>query len=435
MDLQKQAMTIKSIEMLNIGLCSMAVIIILIVLLSYIIHRKQDLILKDNNFRNVVIFALVGVIAESLSWNENVLSQMPGVYLLILDIDYIAMSFAIMYFHLIILDHMVASRVRIKWYSGISFFILMLVCILWLISNWTGLFFTLDNGLFIRSNLYNLSQIPEILIFVFDIFVIILNIKKMPKMEFAVWIGYMVFTLFSVMLTLVSEIVFMDVACSVIILLMYLMLSMQSSIIRARQQTKIEQQKNYIALSQMEPHFLYNTISAIMGIEGTNSETRNALVTFGKYLRQNLDSIKTEDCIPFTKELEHVKLYSSLETLRFDDVKVIFEVEDEDFLLPPLVVQILVENAIRHGVSVKECGGSVRVTQSQTETDYMICVEDDGIGFEPDKLPADNKTHVGLENIELRLKEMCGGKLILESKLGVGTKATIIIPKIRGKYN
>lgn len=97
-------------------------------------------------------------------------------------------------------------------------------------------------------------------------------------------------------------------------------------------------------------------------------------------------------------------------------------------MLPALSVQPLVENAIKHGLMKLSQGGTVNVSSYETDTQYCVCVEDDGAGFAPDTL-LDESKHIGLKNIRGRLAAMCNGTLTLESTPGVGTKVTISIPK------
>ena len=105
-----------------------------------------------------------------------------------------------------------------------------------------------------------------------------------------------------------------------------------------------------------------------------------------------------------------------------------FEMNSDDFHIPALTVQPIVENAIKHGLMKLERGGSIKVVSYETESDYCISVEDDGVGFDTGKL-LDEKEHIGIRNIRDRLKVMVGGKLEIESTVGVGTKVLITIPK------
>jgi sensor histidine kinase YesM len=126
--------------------------------------------------------------------------------------------------------------------------------------------------------------------------------------------------------------------------------------------------------------------------------------------------------------MEHVRHYLYIESVRFPDMSFAFEMNTDDFCLPALTIQPLVENAIKHGLMQLPKGGSIRIVSYETQTDYCILVEDDGVGFDT-SAPLDEKEHIGIRNIRDRLKIMVGGALNIESTPGVGTKVTVIIPK------
>ena len=92
-------------------------------------------------------------------------------------------------------------------------------------------------------------------------------------------------------------------------------------------------------------------------------------------------------------------------------------------------ISYLVENAVKHGVTKKRGGGVVTLA-TRAETDgYVITVTDTGVGFDPEHYMDDGKTHIGIQNVRLRLKDMAGGRLKITSVPGVGTTAVIRIPK------
>ena len=182
-------------------------------------------------------------------------------------------------------------------------------------------------------------------------------------------------------------------------------------------------------MSQIRPHFIYNTLGSIEQLCELNPPKAGALVhNFAKYLRGNFGELDNPKPILMSQEMEHVHYYISIEHVRFPDMTFSFEMKSEDFSLPALTVQPLVENAIKHGLMKLQKGGSIRVISYETDTDYCICVEDDGVGFDTSEL-LDEKKHIGIRNIRDRLKVMVGGTLEIESAQGVGTKVLITIPK------
>lgn len=188
-----------------------------------------------------------------------------------------------------------------------------------------------------------------------------------------------------------------------------------------------------IMLSQIQPHFLYNSLTSIGYLcEKEPKTARKLLNQFSDYLRVNMDSLKINKPVPFTKELEHVKTYLELEKVRFDDdLNIEYDIDTSEFMIPALTIQPIVENAVKHGIGKKEDGGTVKLSVKQTDSDYIIRIEDNGIGFDNTRKKEDGKTHIGLENVHKRLKAMSGGRLLVESKKGIGTTVAIIIPKER----
>ena len=120
--------------------------------------------------------------------------------------------------------------------------------------------------------------------------------------------------------------------------------------------------------------------------------------------------------------------YISIENVRFPDMTFTFEMNSEDFHIPALTVQPIVENAIKHGLMKLQRGGTIHVVSYETDMNYCISVVDDGVGFDVSLITEDRK-HVGLRNIRERLKVMVNGKLEIESTVGVGTKVLVTIPK------
>ena len=187
-----------------------------------------------------------------------------------------------------------------------------------------------------------------------------------------------------------------------------------------------------LMVSQIQPHFMYNTLSSIALLCKKDPDTAfNATVTFSDYLRVNMDSLKEKSPVPFERELEHVKKYLYIEGLRFRDrLNVEYDIQATGFSLPILSIQPIVENAVKHGVTMKREGGTVAVSTRELEDCYEIIVKDDGVGFDPSTPRKDDgRSHVGMENTKKRLHDMCGATVTVESTVGEGTCVTVRLPK------
>ena len=182
-------------------------------------------------------------------------------------------------------------------------------------------------------------------------------------------------------------------------------------------------------ISQIRPHFIYNTLGSIEQLCELDPKKAGELVhDFAKYLRGNFGELDNPKPILMSQEMDHVRHYVSIENVRFPDMTFTFEMNSNDFHIPALTVQPIVENAIKHGLMKLQKGGSIRVLSYETETQYCVLVEDDGVGFDTNLL-LDDRKHVGLRNIRERLKAMVGGTIEIESTVGIGTKVLIKIPK------
>ena len=185
-------------------------------------------------------------------------------------------------------------------------------------------------------------------------------------------------------------------------------------------------------MSQIRPHFIYNTLGSIEQLCELDPPKAGELVhDFAKYLRGNFGELDNPKPILMSKEMEHVHHYINIENVRFPDMTFTFEMNSNDFYIPALTVQPIVENAIKHGLMRLSKGGIIKVVSYETEEHYHVLVEDNGVGFDTSVL-IDERDHVGIRNIRARLGAMVNGTLKIESEIDKGTKVLITIPKKGG---
>lgn len=204
--------------------------------------------------------------------------------------------------------------------------------------------------------------------------------------------------------------------------------------VRARKMEKeLMESKIAIMISQIQPHFLYNSISSIQELCLSEPEKAyEGLAQFAHFLRGNMDSLSSTKPIPFEQELRHVKNYLALEKIRFEErLDVVYDLEEEGFFIPSLTLQPIVENAVRYGISKKKEGGTVVISTYSTEDAMVVTVTDNGVGFDVEavKNVQDGRSHIGMENVRKRLKSQCGGRIEVESVVGEGTVVQLILPK------
>ena len=134
--------------------------------------------------------------------------------------------------------------------------------------------------------------------------------------------------------------------------------------------------------------------------------------------------------IPFEKEFKHSEAYLAIEKKRFGDkINVNYDIGYIDFQIPPLSMQVLVENAVKHGIRKKAGGGTITIRTKLKDGNIYVIVKDDGVGFDAERIDDDVDIHVGIANVQNRLESMCGGRLEVDSKIGEGTTAVIILPR------
>ena len=298
--------------------------------------------------------------------------------------------------------------------------------------------YTVENGRYILGKAFWLTGSFEIAVLIADLILVISCAKHLKKRDLTVHLICILFPIATAMAQLAyGKIHFLDAAIVIVAIVMLLHRQAQITDVLVDEQKRIDEQKLELMalkeqnmIGQIQPHFIFNALSAIHGIDGVPEKAQDAIGDFSNYLRENLDTLSGPNLVSFNKELEHIKKYVSLEKLRFEDrVNVVFDIKCSDFFLPAMTVQMLVENAIKHGITQKEEGGTVTVTSEKKSDSFVVTVADDGVGFDTEKEITGN--HIGINSIRKRLNYFVDGMLEITSEIGVGTTAKIIIPEKR----
>ncbi|MGK5507178.1 LytS/YhcK type 5TM receptor domain-containing protein [Brevibacillus formosus] len=193
--------------------------------------------------------------------------------------------------------------------------------------------------------------------------------------------------------------------------------------------------------AQINPHFLFNALNTIVSfIRFRPEQARELLIHLGEYFRRNLHD--SGGYVSLARELEHIEAYLAIERARFGDkLHVEYDIEDgvERFTVPGLILQPLVENAVKHGLLPKREGGTVVIRARRKEKQIVeLTVADNGVGmdvdpFEPaldEKSAGRQLSGIGLANVKSRLQSIYGEPygIVIESKSGSGTTCTIQLP-------
>ncbi|WP_239615550.1 hybrid sensor histidine kinase/response regulator [Cohnella mopanensis] len=193
-----------------------------------------------------------------------------------------------------------------------------------------------------------------------------------------------------------------------------------------------------ILQAQIKPHFMINTFNSVSALSKIDTAKMDKLVQeLTNYFRLGIDFQNTDQSMPLDRELNLIRSYLYIQKERFEErLQAVLEVDaDVNIHIPPLTIQPLVENAVTHGVLKRNAGGEVRIRITDLGRSVEICVSDNGVGIEEERVKnildrqSTGRSGIGLLNTDRRLKQFSGSGLRVESKLGSGTSVSFIVAK------
>ena len=201
------------------------------------------------------------------------------------------------------------------------------------------------------------------------------------------------------------------------------------------QQLRLNEARLAALTSQINPHFLFNTLNSVSSLIRTNpDQARSVVYRLSSILRRLLR--KTDNLTPLREELAFIDNYMNIEMVRFGEkLRFVKEIDPEtlDRMVPSMMLQPIIENSIRHGLSSKVEGGIVRVRSSVADGKLQLVVEDDGVGIPEARLATLFEQGIGVSNVNERLKVLFGQdyRMWIDSKPGEGTRTGIEIPDVQ----
>lgn len=194
-----------------------------------------------------------------------------------------------------------------------------------------------------------------------------------------------------------------------------------------RQQQELASQRANIMVLQMRPHFIYNTLMSIYSLCNQDPQkARQVTKDFTDYLRRNFNAVASDDTIPFSAELEHTRAYLAVEKAQHEEMLLVeYDTQFTRFRLPPLTLQPIVENAVKHGMDPYAGPLHLTIRSCRADSSSVIVVEDNGHGFDTSN---NLESHTALANIRQRLELMCGGNMEITSREAGGTIVRLTIP-------
>src|SRR5687767_14891148 len=223
-------------------------------------------------------------------------------------------------------------------------------------------------------------------------------------------------------------------AASLGLLVVYMQRERNSAVLQANLKAELASARLQTLRLQLNPHFLFNALNSIASLVPSDAAKADiAIAALSSFLRASLAVTRGEETT-LENELRLVDAYLEIELLRFEWLTVDLDVPDalRSALVPTFVLQLLVENAIRHGLAPCRTPGRVVIAARLDSDRLELCVSDDGVGFvaRSGDSSLDSSLGIGLQNVRARLAQLHGsdGTLALEPSTTHGTVATIRIP-------
>ena len=309
----------------------------------------------------------------------------------------------------------------------------------------TGALYYLDEwNYYNRGELFGVWYYTTIASFVFIIAVIALNWKKLDSFLKKIVLTAAVIPLIAFIFNFVhSEVSWNNLSASLLAMIIYMLYEKNKTSVTVQAVTELaetkqqlaerdlalEQSKNETLMAQIQPHFINNSLMAIRSQCVNYPEVYESITNFSLYLRSNFEALGNTQKIGFDREMESIEAYLALEQQNFGDrLKVEYDIDFDNFSIPPLIIQPLVENAVRHGIATREKGGTVRIKTRYKDGVITVEVTDEGNGNSNITMQQNARRGIGIENVRARLKYMNNGELeMIPNETGTTARLTFTV--------
>lgn len=413
----------------NAAVCAIGIAILLIHTINILLKKNRR---KDEN--NLLIFVIFTIVHFTTYLTFTVLkihytsdNFVIGFY----TTFYIMNNIEALLFFLYARSCLESKKKLLDILTYVNLAVFGIYIILDIINIFNRMFFTSIAGAYTRQRMMIFSQGYQFVVFVvvFCITVFTRKTKLVEKIAFSV---YCIFPFIAIILqNLFAGFAIAYLSIIVSIEVLFLFVNVRKNMELAQEAKRNKDIEIKIMISQIQPHFIYNTLASISTlIKIDPDKAQKALDDFTEYLRTNLSSLSNTGLILFSDELKHIETYLSLEKMRFDDrLNIIYDIKAKDFMVPPLSIQPLAENAVKHGIMRKLEGGTVKIKSYERKDAYIVEISDDGVGFNMDDIKVSSTNHIGLNNVKYRIAKMSHGDLKIRSEINKGTTVTAIFYK------
>ena len=418
----------------NISLDIFSIMLSLIPVI-YTLNNQRYRQRLNQYFLGISISNILMILGDLSDWTfQEVHTPFEHITLTVLTVVFYVASAFVLYFFARYMEEYLQLPAQIRrWYLASIYLVCGMHIFLAILSPFTSAFFVVTETGYQRGPLFAFSQIAPLYCYLLFTVTIIAYRKKLTRREVIFFLLYILVPVgMGVTQTFLRGIATVNVGVSLALMFILVNIQFEYEIRLKKQENELSQRNIDIMLSQIQPHFLYNALATISYLcKHDPADAQKAIQEFSSFLRDNMASLKNRDSVPFQQELNHVMNYLQLEQRRFQTrLQVDYDIQATDFFIPPLSLQPLVENAVRHGILKKEEGGSITIRSWETADAFCVTVEDDGVGFEEASQFVDvgEHAHIGIENVRNRLASLTGGTLEIQSS-DQGSKVTLIIPK------
>lgn len=408
-----------------------AVTLCLIIGLAVLVFTNKDIDRRSNHY--FMVFILIVLFLD--------IADMVGYYLKQFD-TYQPARYISSYFGYILrlsaLSLVINIFFRKKRFIVGIWIPIIIVAIIAASTRYTHLMFWFDN-----SNDFNrgpLGYLPHVISVIYTLTLMVLLIRSYDKIDIReiLIVAYIVVScMLATWVESVTHVKFilpgaMIVSCALYYIVLYIdVINVRNKLKRKELENELKNSRNVLAMSQIRSHFIFNLLNTVSGMcEYDPHKADESLVRISRYLRNNIDVMTEDKFETFDKSLKHLEDYIVLEQLRFGDkIKYEKDIQVTDFMIPPLILQPLVENAIRHGLLQCKKGGTIRIRTEKIDKQIYITITDDGAGFDVNGDIRDGA--VGLSNVIFRVENMIKGNLEIRSEINKGTEVIISFPEIK----
>lgn len=410
------------------------VIVDAIILASILLERKKQKL--EYTFLTVLLMHIITAVGDLFAWRFTGIPGLNAVTVTGNVLTYVLNPLACTGFCILVFDMLCQPKQVKQGLSGLLSFLVLALgvasSLLIVINIRTGILFTLNS-----ENIFTwgpLSMLPDnmLLVQLFLMHPILFLCRTRSKLDTFVNAAlYLGAPIAAVLLENYAPTVMLVYPSMTISMLLFeVMRQHNKQRVMMQQELELSDSKVRLLMGQIQPHFIFNSLLAIQELCTEDpKKAEGAVQDFAIYLRGNLDAMSSTRMIPFAKELEHIRHYLSLEQA---DPSETFQVEYDlavrDFRVPPLSVQPIVENAVRHGMAMRDSGGVITIATREDARSYSIIVKDNGYGFDSATQEQMERKSIGLENVRMRLAAQCHGSLEIDSG-EIGTIVRIRIPK------